>query len=54
MRSYEKLQKEFQNLRSQSVEAIASLEVMKEDEELRVELDSVQAQAKSIEPQHSA
>jgi hypothetical protein len=53
MRSCEKLHKEFQNLRSQFIEAIVPLEVM-EGEELRVGLDSLREQARSVEPHHLA
>ncbi len=43
--SYAKLQKEFQLLRSQSVEAIASLKVLEEEnEELRIALDELKNQ----------
>jgi hypothetical protein len=54
MQSCKKLQKEFQNLWSKGSEAIASLDVMEENEELRVELDSLRAQVRPMEPQHSA
>ena len=43
--SYEKLQKEFQQLRSQSAEAITSLKVLEdENEELRQELERLKNQ----------
>lgn len=45
--SYEKLQKEFQSLRSQSIDAITSLKVLEdENEELRQELDQLKSQSK--------
>jgi len=46
--SYEKLQKEIQNLRSQSAEALTSLKVLEdENEELREELDQLK-QSKNV------
>lgn len=46
--SFEKLQKEFQQLRSQSAEAITSLKVLEEEnEELNEELEHLRSQLKS-------
>ena len=46
--SYEKLQKEFQQLRSQSAEAITSLKVLEEEnEELNDELERLRSQMKN-------
>lgn len=46
--SFEKLQKEFQHLRSQSAEAITSLKVLEEEnEELNEELEHLRSQLKS-------
>jgi phage shock protein A len=46
--SYEKLAKEFQELRRQSAEAITSLKVLEEEnEELREEVESLRAQARN-------
>jgi regulator of replication initiation timing len=45
--SYEKLQKEFQSLRSQSIDAITSLKVLEdENDELREELDQLKGQSR--------
>jgi predicted nucleic acid-binding Zn-ribbon protein len=47
--SYENLQKEFQKLRSQSIEAITSLKVLEdENEELREELDQLKSQFRNV------
>lgn len=49
--SYEKLAKEFQQLRGQSIEAITSLKVFEEENEsLRDELETLKAQAKNAPP----
>ncbi len=46
--SYEKLQKEFQDMKAQSIEAITSLKVLEdENEELRQELDQLKNQSKN-------
>ena len=48
--SYEKLRKEFQILLSQSIESIASLKVLEEEnEELRQELENLRAQRTAVE-----
>ncbi len=47
--AYEKLQKEFQALRAQNIEAITSLKVLEqENEELHEELDRLRGQAKPV------
>lgn len=47
--AYEKLQKEFQALRAQNIEAITSLKVLEqENEELHEELDRLKGQAKPV------
>jgi len=52
--SYEKLQKEFQNLRSQSAEALTSLKVLEdENEELREELDQLKYAKNAATPKAS-
>jgi regulator of replication initiation timing len=49
--SYEKLVKEFQDLRSQSIEAITSVKVLEEENDaLREELEALRAQAKNALP----
>lgn len=49
--SYEKLVREFQDLRSQSIEAITSVKVLEEENNnLREEIDALRAQAKSAPP----
>jgi regulator of replication initiation timing len=49
--SYEKLVKEFQDLRSQSIEAITSVKVLEEENDaLREELEALRAQAKNVPP----
>lgn len=46
---YEKIQKEFQALRAQSAEALASLKVLEEEnEELTQELDHLRNQLKNV------
>jgi chromosome segregation ATPase len=48
--SHERLLKEFQNLRGQSIEALASLKVLEEEnEELREELDRLRPQRAPVE-----
>ncbi len=50
--SYEKLQRELQQVRGQSIEAITSLKVLEdENEELRRELENLRGQQKSVPAQ---
>jgi chromosome segregation ATPase len=49
--SYEKLVREFQDLRSQNIEAITSVKVLEEEnEDLREEIDALRAHAKNAPP----
>jgi hypothetical protein len=48
--SYQRLQNEFQALRSQNIDTLASLKVLEdENEEIRIELDGLKAHAKPVE-----
>jgi predicted nucleic acid-binding Zn-ribbon protein len=53
--AYEKITKEFQSLKAQSIEAITSLKVLEdENEELREEIETLRSQLKSAPAQKAA